>query len=603
MRLYSFQIKGFKSIIDTGECKISEIDNIVVLAGQNEAGKSAVLEALDFFGNGPSDKFEKYQKRLNSSLTDIKCTFLLEKKDFQYLQAYTKEISLLGYIKKNKYLKLTRSHNESGDSGIKLDEEYFNNFQVKETTVGDVQTGDTGQIKEEGGGGKTELQSTDKPVNKEGLIKDFLQEIPKIVPKFSLYSSFEDLLPSEIEIQKINENKAVKDFESVFSVDLTSITQVADPRKRKIEIEKLENSATDDFNKSWHQKISSIKDDKEYKFFLEIIDRDPKKIIFMIKGHDNIPLYLEQKSLGFRWFSAFHLRLRSLMCASSKSTEEEYKRSILLLIDEPGQNLHETAQRDAKAVIEETSEKGIQIIYSTHNPNLIGTKGKEFTRLRLVSNYDKEGTRIENIAQLVSSGRKGYIDALSPIRTAMGLNTINLIEKDEYNVVVEGITDHYYLSSFQKILGKEWNLKFLPACGVDNVKHIIGLLLGWGYSYKAVFDDDKSQGRKVYNELKKHYYENDDNLAHEHIYKITNCTGIEDMFAKRDFSKYVIGRRLIKGEKKLKNSEIAKNVGKEAIARVFLEKVETNVQISLSKDTMKKINEIFEWLRKKFKIK
>lgn len=52
MRLYSFQIKGFKSVIDTGECKISDVDNIVVLAGQNEAGKTTVLEALDFFKNG-----------------------------------------------------------------------------------------------------------------------------------------------------------------------------------------------------------------------------------------------------------------------------------------------------------------------------------------------------------------------------------------------------------------------------------------------------------------------------------------------------------------------------------------------------------------------
>ena len=52
MRLYSFRIQNFKSIRDTGEIKVSSEDNVTILAGQNEAGKSSVLEALDFFETG-----------------------------------------------------------------------------------------------------------------------------------------------------------------------------------------------------------------------------------------------------------------------------------------------------------------------------------------------------------------------------------------------------------------------------------------------------------------------------------------------------------------------------------------------------------------------
>ena len=67
MRLKSFRIKNFKSITDTGECHLSAEDNLLVLAGQNEAGKSAVVEALNFFGNGEDDDFERLHRRRNES--------------------------------------------------------------------------------------------------------------------------------------------------------------------------------------------------------------------------------------------------------------------------------------------------------------------------------------------------------------------------------------------------------------------------------------------------------------------------------------------------------------------------------------------------------
>jgi len=55
MQLAAFRIKGFKSIIDTEWCSLSK-DNITVAIGQNEAGKSAILEALQCFHEGSIDK-------------------------------------------------------------------------------------------------------------------------------------------------------------------------------------------------------------------------------------------------------------------------------------------------------------------------------------------------------------------------------------------------------------------------------------------------------------------------------------------------------------------------------------------------------------------
>jgi len=48
MKLHGFYIKNFKSIVDSGWCILSP-DNITTFIGQNEAGKSAILEAISAF--------------------------------------------------------------------------------------------------------------------------------------------------------------------------------------------------------------------------------------------------------------------------------------------------------------------------------------------------------------------------------------------------------------------------------------------------------------------------------------------------------------------------------------------------------------------------
>ena len=128
-------------------------------------------------------------------------------------------------------------------------------------------------------------------------------------------------------------------------------------------------------------------------------------------------------------------------------------------------------------------------------------------------------------------------------------------------------------------------------------------MIGWGCNYKAVFDDDPSQGRKAYNQLKRQFYEDDDTLAHEHVLKIPGCNGIEDVFKPSDFESLVLGRKRTKDESRKKNSEIVKDSGKEMYARMFLEKIDSGSQVLLSKETKSNFEKIFKWIYDKFGIK
>ncbi len=606
MRMSSFQIKNFKSIIDTGECKLSEIDNIVVLAGQNEAGKTAVLEALDFFRNGPAENFSKYQRRLGSEVTSVICTFKIEKGDLTAENTGFPEKLIEQIYMGVPYVRFNREDIKGqGDQGFNYFEEFENKLtNIVNSFLATVVEGKKNSIENSAQKSEETKVIEIEPVNPENMVTIVIEVLLKAIPNFSLYITFKDLLPSEMPLTDLSKSNAVNDFEKVFSVKLSEYAQISDTRERKSKIESLEKRATEDLNKSWSQTIASMNNEKEYSYSIEINHAPPVRISFMVKGKDGIPLYLEQKSAGFKWFSAFHLRLRSLMEDFSHQNEDSYNGiRFVLLIDEPGQNLHEVAQKDVKKILEETAGKNIQIIYSTHNPNLIGIEGKEFTRIKLVSNNEEIGTKVENVTQFISRGDAGRLEALSPIRTAMGIiNVQSIFDANKYNVVVEGITDHYYLSAFQKYLNKDKRIHFIPACGVDNICNLVSVLIGWGCKFISVFDDDPTQGRKAYNKMRSLFFEDNDEIAHKYIYKLKDCIGVEDIFTQQDFENIILGRTRTPKEKHKINSDLVKISGKEMYARLFLEKIDRGDNITFQKETLKKINDIFEWITKNLSI-
>ncbi|MGN6802894.1 MAG: ATP-dependent nuclease [Ginsengibacter sp.] len=583
MRLNSFRVLNFKSIIDSGECKLSNIDNVLILAGQNESGKSSVLEALDFFGNGESEKFIKFQRRQGTDRTEVKCTFLINDSDkTQLIESFQGLPQICDAIQATEVVTVSRIYKENSDYGFSVHDNFFSIFPEENLQNPNPDEKETSELLE---------------------YKAKLTELLlKLIPTFSLYNSFNDLLPSEITLQELPNSKAIKDFEKVFGVDLKGPLAINDFRERTIAKNKIEKIANDDFNESWSQSLKSLKGNYKYQFSVNFESAE-QKIIFMISGEDNLPLYLEQKSLGFRWFSAFHLRLKALR----KESKENSNKGIVILIDEPGQNLHDIAQRDAKKIINETAVDNTQIIYSTHNPNLIGdinTNEIEFTRIRIVSNDAEKGTSVQTISQYMSQTKKGSLDALSPIRTAMGLNSSgSLFNAKAHNTIVEGISDHYYLTALREYFKYNSTISFIPVCGVDNVKSLVGILIGWGMNYKAVFDDDANQGRKVYNEMKKHFFEQNDDLAHEHILKLKGMNGIEDIFSKNDFRKYIYKNAIQKKEESLSNSAIAKFTSKELLGRNFLELIRSDSSnISFEKETKDNVDNIFSWLNQKFGI-
>ncbi len=67
MKLARFRIQHYKPIVDSSDCYLGS--DMTILAGKNESGKTAILEALRDFDDQDSTSFPDDALPINSSTT------------------------------------------------------------------------------------------------------------------------------------------------------------------------------------------------------------------------------------------------------------------------------------------------------------------------------------------------------------------------------------------------------------------------------------------------------------------------------------------------------------------------------------------------------
>ena len=455
-------------------------------------------------------------------------------------------------------------------------------FQKKKDTREEKDSVEAESEDIEGGSGEGEISIT-----------DIAEEVFRIMPKMIFFDDFCDLLPDKILISDLKDEKleangynAVKNVERILDTDLTELDTLPDAVSASRQ-DSHNRVITANFNERWKQKIF---EDNEVRISVKYNQgrsgTASSYLNFFISTKEGEYLTLKQRSKGLIWFLSFWLELKA---------QSEEKDELIILFDEPGLYLHSKAQRDIKSLLEELVEKD-QIIYTTHSPYLIDSD--KLNRVRLVINDRKEGTLIEKIT---TNRIKGQRDALKPIIDAIGLEVAHYFSPvGQKNVIVEGISDFYYLQAMKKILGVQEKFGFVPSMGAQNVHLLMELCMGWGLDWLILFDGGR-ESNTAYNKIKKRFFHDNDKETQKKIHKITDGDGIEDIFTLSDL-------RLIKhnlqSENDIENSELVKrNEGKELFARLFAEKV-NNREITKEKVSKKAVGNfeaIFKFIKEGFK--
>ena len=373
---------------------------------------------------------------------------------------------------------------------------------------------------------------------------ELADEAFKHIPIFELFEDFSSLLPNRIDLEDIfTLNSSVEGFKAarnflVVSGLKATFFEERSSRILKQKIEKLNNEISLNFQDYWRQNLG--KDNKiKIHFELEHYDNSyPEKmgkpfLEFWIKDEQE-RLYPKQRSRGVRWFLSFYLELKA-------NAIENREQSRVFLIDEPGLSLHARAQEDVLSVFEDIKED-IQIIYSTHSPHLININ--KLYRLLAVQRAVEDDMKSETVIFDPRSLNEASTDTLSPIYTLMGTKlSDHQFVKKKNNVIVEDTPTYYFLSTIFSLAGYNKELYFLPATDVNNVPTLVNLLMGWKLDFVVLLDDDPD-GNRIYRELRRTHYNNNDDSASKKLLRMESIGSIEDLFSTIDFKNFILHKRI-----------------------------------------------------------
>lgn len=143
----------------------------------------------------------------------------------------------------------------------------------------------------------------------------------------------------------------------------------------------------------------------------------------------DVEVNLNERSRGFQWFFAFYITFAA-------DTKDGGAAGAVLLLDEPGLYLHAKSQGDLLRHFEHDFSN--QILYSTHSPFMVPTHTLD--SIRTVSISEKSGTTVTN-------DPAGDSRTLFPLQAALGYDLAQSLFVGPNNLVVEGVTDYWYLST------------------------------------------------------------------------------------------------------------------------------------------------------------
>lgn len=156
----------------------------------------------------------------------------------------------------------------------------------------------------------------------------------------------------------------------------------------------------------------------------------------VVEDDIGVKIELDQRSEGFQWLVSFYVVFFA-------EAMDKHKNAILLL-DEPGMSLHGLKQRDFRQTISKLAEKN-QTIYSTHSPFLVGPDELDIVRVVELKDRD-EGTKVHTT--ISSSDPAGLL----PLQEALGYDLAQSLFTQQKNLILEGLTDYWYLDATAALL-------------------------------------------------------------------------------------------------------------------------------------------------------
>ena len=252
-----------------------------------------------------------------------------------------------------------------------------------------------------------------------------------------------------------------------------------DREQRMLDMNDASNTLTELISERWSQRRYQV-----------VFQADGQHFMTFVKDQNDKGLVpLEDRSKGFQWFFSFDMHFMY-------ETEGSFSNAIILL-DEPGLHLHAAAQRDLLERMKAYA-KDNQLVYTTHLPFMIDFK--RLDNIYVAEEIPKEGTKIH------TNWATADKDARFTLQAALGLSWSQSLFVGQYNLVVEGVDDYWFLTTFSTLFeengqtGLDPELVITPAGGASKVAYVGTILHGQDLHVAVLLDSDPA-GEQAFEQL------------------------------------------------------------------------------------------------------
>ena len=622
MKLIKARVKNFKSIQDSTEFDID--DRITCLVGKNQAGKTALLEAL------------------NSQSGIVDLTYTLENEDCQTIKERFGDECLKDEhptitVKNNnlhaglnvdlhaavRYLiENTNLPKEQKDKLIKVKdiEAQIEAIEVQHTLLTEkeqIEDSEKEQIND-----LNRLRSRLQSITQNGLPNIIYTEILQArIPQFRYIKEYHEIegKVNLTELQNRINNRQPNNSDDALRaiIDDTTLQQIlrhgtnsSIAQEEHIFIKNIENKA----NKAltfWSQNESQ---EIKVKIYNESNNWWIDLLVENTRNNARIPS--NHESHGFLWFFSFLLWYQQLL---------QENPNLILLLDEPALSLHGTAQEDMLICLEEYLAPKHQIIYTTHSPFMIDINNLD--RIRVVENLSLEQNREDSSTKeqgtkVTSNILQAKEKSILPIQSAVGFNINQIHGKGQNVFIVEGESDVLYIKTISKLLpesnnaGINTNWDIIPSDSIDKIVstikqyHIAEKTIGKKFNI-AVLTDYHQEKHQTHANINKELKENGDKASIRKFFTYKDFVGkeadVEDMFTPKFYldlvnsvySESLTESDLSKSQKPHINSRLEERRGKKhnhkKIAEYFKDNIDS-LEKKLDDPTLDRFQKLFDTL-------
>lgn len=267
---------------------------------------------------------------------------------------------------------------------------------------------------------------------------------------------------------------------SVAGLDLEEFEDVDDWRRKTTELETASNAISERVMRYWSQsgsiriRIEAMAGSEADAELLEIRVEDRES---------GVTVDFEQRSHGFRRFFSVFSQLSEL-----RRSDDD----MVLLLDEPGLNLHARAKQQFRSFLRTELAESHPVVYTTHSPSMIDPETVH--RTKMVMAEPRGETNVFTDITLADEYTK------FPLRNVFEADLMDTLLVRPQTLLVEQKADHIYLYVVSKLLRDDGNdglddrWTVVPITAAENIDSFVSLFGEDALDVAALLNESPSRG-------------------------------------------------------------------------------------------------------------